>query len=247
MGSKATRYDWWHSLDLGDGEVTQGHKSVERLRREAEIAFAHGIKGKSVLDIGAWDGFFSFEAERRGASRVLATDWFVWGGIVNYKPAFDYAHARLASRVESQVADVFDLSPARHGQFDTVLLLGVLYHLKNPLGGLEIAASMARETLIIETHVALLNVLAPAMRYHLGAELSNDPTNFWSPNLPCLNNMLLDLGFSKVEFLPSPVSPYVRTDANLLTAYRQRHRRIRAAIASLRKPTDGRVFALASR
>ena len=36
------------------------------------------LSGQSVLDIGAWDGFFSFESERRGANRVLAVDSFCW-------------------------------------------------------------------------------------------------------------------------------------------------------------------------
>ena len=36
------------------------------------------LSGITVLDIGAWDGFFSFEAERRGAKRVLATDLPAW-------------------------------------------------------------------------------------------------------------------------------------------------------------------------
>jgi tRNA (mo5U34)-methyltransferase len=36
------------------------------------------VESKTVLDIGAWDGYFSFEAERRGASRVVALDHYVW-------------------------------------------------------------------------------------------------------------------------------------------------------------------------
>jgi tRNA (mo5U34)-methyltransferase len=36
------------------------------------------LRGKSVLDIGAWDGFFSFEAERHGAARVVALDHYIW-------------------------------------------------------------------------------------------------------------------------------------------------------------------------
>ena len=31
-----------------------------------------------MLDIGAWDGALSFEAERRGARRVTALDHYVW-------------------------------------------------------------------------------------------------------------------------------------------------------------------------
>jgi tRNA (mo5U34)-methyltransferase len=37
------------------------------------------LRGKTVLDINAWDGFFSFEAERRGARRVVALDKMMWG------------------------------------------------------------------------------------------------------------------------------------------------------------------------
>src|SRR5205085_2138762 len=33
---------------------------------------------KTVLDINTGDGFFSFEAERRGAARVVALDHYMW-------------------------------------------------------------------------------------------------------------------------------------------------------------------------
>ncbi len=69
---------WWHSIDLGQGVVTPGHKTPEVLRLEVERQRWPDLRGKSVLDIGAWDGFFSFEAERRGASRVVALDHYIW-------------------------------------------------------------------------------------------------------------------------------------------------------------------------
>jgi len=69
---------WWHSIDLGQGVVTQGIKSSEQLKRELDSIRLPDLRGKSVLDIGAYDGFFSFEAERRGAARVVALDHFVW-------------------------------------------------------------------------------------------------------------------------------------------------------------------------
>jgi tRNA (mo5U34)-methyltransferase len=69
---------WWHSLDLGQGVVTPGHKTPEVLRVELEAQRWPELRGKAVLDIGAWDGFFSFEAERRGAGRVVALDHYVW-------------------------------------------------------------------------------------------------------------------------------------------------------------------------
>ena len=69
---------WWHSIDLGEGVVTRGYKTRETLQNELESLRLPDLRGKTVLDIGAWDGFFSFEAERRGARRVVALDHYVW-------------------------------------------------------------------------------------------------------------------------------------------------------------------------
>jgi tRNA (mo5U34)-methyltransferase len=68
---------WWHSIDLG-GVVTPGRKSPEVLQRELTNCRLPDLRGVEVLDIGAWDGFFSFSAERLGAKRVVALDHFVW-------------------------------------------------------------------------------------------------------------------------------------------------------------------------
>ena len=95
-------------------------------------------KGLSVLDIGAWDGFFSFECERRGASRVVAADYFSWHGSGwGTKAGFTLARDVLGSKVEDVDIDVMDLTPERVGTFDLVLFLGVLYHLRHPLLALE--------------------------------------------------------------------------------------------------------------
>lgn len=180
-------------------------KSLEQLRDEAERIFIEGVKGKTVLDIGAWDGYFSFEAERRGAARVLATDYFRWSGPGwGTKAGFDHAHKKLQSKVESRDVDVFGLDPRELGVFDVVLFLGVLYHLKNPLGGLEQVFKMTNEMAVIETQTDELENPAPVMRFYLGRELANDPTNFWAPNLPCLGNMLREVGFKRFKYSQTP-------------------------------------------
>jgi tRNA (mo5U34)-methyltransferase len=69
---------WFHSLDLGDGVVTRGEKSTGQLEHELRSLRLPDLRGKTVLDIGAWDGYFSFSAERLGASRVVALDHYVW-------------------------------------------------------------------------------------------------------------------------------------------------------------------------
>jgi tRNA (mo5U34)-methyltransferase len=69
---------WFHSIDVGDGFTTPGLKSAEALRAELESLRIPNLRGKTVLDIGAWDGFYSFEAENRGAALVTALDHYVW-------------------------------------------------------------------------------------------------------------------------------------------------------------------------
>jgi tRNA (mo5U34)-methyltransferase len=69
---------WFHSIDVGEGVVTPGQKSADVLRGELDSLDLPPLAGKSVLDIGAWDGYFSFAAEERGAARVVALDHYVW-------------------------------------------------------------------------------------------------------------------------------------------------------------------------
>lgn len=203
VDGRAPPLQWFHSIDLG-GVVTPGVKHHFLLRGMADIAFRGGVAGKSVLDIGAWDGFYSFEAEKRGAARVLATDHFCWSGAGwGSKAGFDYAHTRLASRVESAEIDVPDLDPAKIGRFDVVLFLGVLYHLPDPYSGLKKAAAMTDDLLVVETVTAANYVPAPLARFYPG-ELDGDYTNFWAPNVRCLKEMLRDLGFAHVEIVHNP-------------------------------------------
>ena len=161
---------WFHSFELGDGEKIDGIKAFDVLKQEADLILGPDLSGRRVLDIGAWDGFFSFEAESRGAS-VVATDHFCWSGEGwGTRQGFDYVHARLGSSVEPVDVDVHALPNSGLGQFDTVLFLGVFYHLKDPYTGLEAAASMTRDHLVIETVTALPRETLPAMRLFAWAE-----------------------------------------------------------------------------
>jgi len=58
--------------------TTPGRKTAAALRAELESLQLPDLRGKTVLDIGAFDGFYSFEAEARGASSVTALDHYVW-------------------------------------------------------------------------------------------------------------------------------------------------------------------------
>jgi len=58
---------WYHCLDFGHGVVTPGYSATQWGVSGDFVGLPVSLEGKSVLDIGAWDGFYSFEAERRGA------------------------------------------------------------------------------------------------------------------------------------------------------------------------------------
>ncbi len=189
---------WYHQIDLGSGIVTPGTDNT--LARLAMIGLPEDLRGRTVLDIGAWDGAFSFEAERRGADRVVAVDSFCWNGEGwGSKQGFDTARRLLHSRVEDREVEVLDLSPDTVGVFDLVLCLGVLYHMQHPLLALERVASVCRGQLILWTHVDMLDCDRPAAAYYPGTELNDDPTNWWGPNPAAVSGMLGTAGFTRAE------------------------------------------------
>jgi tRNA (mo5U34)-methyltransferase len=195
---------WFHSIELAPGVHTVSADATAQLRKR-EQAMLDGIelKGKSVLDIGAWDGYFTFAAKRRGAKRVMALDHFCWSGEGwGSKAGFDFAREKLGMQdVEDIDLEVEQINPESVGsRFDVVLFLGVLYHLRHPLLGLERAASVCTETMVVETAVDARWMRRPAMVFYPGKELNGDPTNWWGPNVPCMVAMLKDLGFSKVSW-----------------------------------------------
>lgn len=196
---------WYHRIPLRPGVVTPGINDPAQTLRHLDIP--EDCRGLRVLDLGARDGYFSFELERRGAD-VLAVD---------YVPADQTGFAVVAEVLGSGVrylqANVYSLDPAAIGTFDVVLFLGLLYHLPDPVRALEIVRSLCDGILCLETHsidngvllpdgttkpladlsAALVDV--PLMQFYPGRTLSGDPTNYWGPNLSCLVGMLEECRF----------------------------------------------------
>ncbi|MBX7164741.1 MAG: DUF1698 domain-containing protein [Pirellulales bacterium] len=205
------RICWFHRIQLDEGVVTPGLDSTpEKLQT---ICLPANLAGKSVLDIGAWDGFFSFEAERRGARRVVACDSQVWKVPQIGKHGFNFAKRILNSQVESVELEVLDIGPEKIGTFDVVLFLGVLYHLPNPVQALQKVASVVGEMLILETHVDLLDVPRPAIAFYPGDELNNDISNWCGPNGPALEGMLKAVGFQRTSIVYESIENYPLRDA----------------------------------
>jgi tRNA (mo5U34)-methyltransferase len=189
---------WYHSFELPDGTRFEGHNTLEILRdRYARFPLPADLNGRRVLDIGAWDGWFSFEAERRGAD-VTAIDCVE---IAN----FLRIHKTLGSKVSYRILDFYDLPEAGLGQFDFVFFLGVLYHLKHPLLALEMVCALTTDTAIIESFVTDGETWRehrdeiPTLEFYETDELGNQLDNWFGPSVSCLMAMCRAAGFARVE------------------------------------------------
>lgn len=190
-----TMTGWWHSIDLGDGRITPGAHKIEELRDNFAKFQLPDLKGKRVLDIGCWDGFYSFEAERLGAEVVSVDCW---------RPEkYFVAHEALKSKAKFHELSVYEVTKEKLGAFDVVFFLGVLYHVKHPLLALEQVCEVTRDLAIIETHQIdnLFDTKHPVMEFYEMDQLGGQYDNWWGPNIECLIQMTRTAGFVRVEVL----------------------------------------------
>jgi tRNA (mo5U34)-methyltransferase len=186
---RANQLKWWHSIRLSDDYTTPGEENVEA--EKWRLSFLPGrLSGKTVLDIGCNDGLYSFECERRGASRVIAIDNLTDQRV---KSTFNFAKEMLRSRVEWKILSVYDIENLNE-RFDIVLFMGVYYHIEDPIRAFRAIRKVASDLVIVEGHYSEGN--DPVMWLYEPYELNpHDPTNVWGPTLPCLDRMCRRAGF----------------------------------------------------
>jgi tRNA (mo5U34)-methyltransferase len=191
---------WFHQVPLPDGRITPGVAAHYLL--ESNYLFDRlDFKGKSVLDIGCWDGYFSFMAEKRGAARVVGLDNpdFRVGG----EDGFQFLHEIFNSSVEWRRGSVFDLPISE--RFDIVLCYGVIYHINDPLTAIINCFQVANERvvfegLIFESNLPALVLLAPG-------EIGGDVSNIHTASTEYLKNVAELNGFRLVEQRLFPMTP----------------------------------------
>jgi tRNA (mo5U34)-methyltransferase len=190
---------WWHSFELPDGALIQGVCDLQGLKnRIGQFPIPEDLRGRRVLDIGAWDGWFSFEMERRGAEVLAIDNWD--------NPRFHEARAMLNSRVEYRRMDMYDLTPERVGRFDIVLFMGVLYHLKHPLLALERVCALTTEMAAVDSFILREKHRPdkqvderPVMEFYETNEFGGQTDNWVAPSLACLRAFCRTAGFARVE------------------------------------------------
>lgn len=199
---------WHHRIPIAEGVVTPGAQDTQAMLAELELP--EDCTGLRVLDIGARDGFFAFEVERRGATEIVALD-----NVAPDVTGFNVAKGLLGSKVGYVVDNVYNLTVERFGKFDLVLFLGVLYHLRHPLLALDKIWDVCNPgaQLFVESHMIDEGLvdgagnfhrldhfhadlrLFPLVEFFPDRMLGNDFTSKWAPNQRALSGMLGASGF----------------------------------------------------
>ncbi|HYP12864.1 MAG TPA: methyltransferase domain-containing protein, partial [Bryobacteraceae bacterium] len=189
----------YHSFRLPDGRVLQGTLTLEQLEaRLKAFGLPDDLTGKRVLDIGPWDGYFTFEMERRGAE-VVAIDYVDLDTFRELHRAFD-------SQAEYHRMDVYELEPHKFGMFDIVLCLGVLYHLKHPLLALEKICAITREICVVDSFVCDGEEYLDGQRPHLpyiefyeNDQLAGQLDNWCGPSVTAVEALVRAAGFARAR------------------------------------------------
>ncbi len=160
MEAEALKRDWFYEFELSGGSVTNSDlpEPARRLHtdRLAMVnsalgeAFGTNFSTLSCLDIGCNQGYFAIEMARRGFGKVRGFD----PRHQNIEDAILMRRIYGLDNLGFQVADINSVSANEIGQFDVVLMMGVLSWLENPIGALRKAKALTKKMLIIETPVA---------------------------------------------------------------------------------------------
>lgn len=207
---------WFHNLNLNGVFTAPDHflgdfPNIKWKSICKEIPAS--LKGMSVLDIGCNGGFYSIEMKRRGADYVLGIDVDD-----RYLNQARFAAETLGTEIEFRKCSVYELDSIS-GQFDYVIFMGVFYHLRYPLLGLDLAVKKVAGKLIFQSMLRgsgetqplaadysfwhkdiFLDPTFPAM-FFIEKEYCSDPTNWWIPNRSAAEAMLRSAG---LEILSHP-------------------------------------------
>jgi tRNA (mo5U34)-methyltransferase len=195
---------WFHQIDLGQGLRTRdiapfpGPQPLNHpLDRWLilEKAIPQDLRGVRVLDIGCAEGFFALEMARRGAE-VVAVD-----AAPNMIARLNWLIEHFEMRnISTRIATIESLAGSKE-RYDIVLMIALLYHLRHPLMGLDIASQLT-DTLYVESIVHGSNddsylYLRPPIE-----GVQNIPK--WIPTEKCILDMLAFSGFKSTTTLERP-------------------------------------------
>jgi len=164
------------------------------------------LDGKSFLDVGANDGYFPFEAERRGASRATAADLYHRGSNGNVGgwnvEGVEILKEHFKSKVNIEARSIYELDKLPE-KYDVVLCSNVISWLDNMNEAIAQLCSACNETLYLKDGFLTDFDPEPVLQYEKG----KGPVAFRA-NLSYIKEVLRVNGFNKVEIKPIPSFKY---------------------------------------
>jgi tRNA (mo5U34)-methyltransferase len=212
LRDQVTRYPWYHTLDLGNGVITEG--MFDHRGYESDYGLPSDLTGKRCLDVGTMDGFWAFAMERRGAAEVVAVDLedpeaLDWPSSLRNRivktmdetkaARFELARRCLDSSVDRRISSVYALDPAELGSFDFVFCGDMLVHLKDPSTAVERMRAVCRGSALIANPV---KEQFPYRRRPLAQFDGIDEFEWWLPNRAALERLVRAAGFSRAHTGP---------------------------------------------
>jgi 2-polyprenyl-3-methyl-5-hydroxy-6-metoxy-1,4-benzoquinol methylase len=138
---------WFQKIEVLPGLFSPGWSEPET-EKLPFFGLPEDLSGLRILDIGCAEGYFSFEAEKRGAREVIAID-----SSPDSVRRFNIVKSARQSSATAYLCSVYDLDRKKFGTFDLVLFYGVFYHLKHPQLALEKIADVCTGQLLFQTHI----------------------------------------------------------------------------------------------
>ncbi|HVS29279.1 MAG TPA: methyltransferase domain-containing protein [Solirubrobacteraceae bacterium] len=200
---------WFHTFALAPGVYTPGVARDHGYR--LRVLGADRFAGRSVLDVGAFDGFYSFLAEVRGARRVVAVDneqYVDWvrarfGVALGGGVGFRAIAGLIASRVEYRCMDALDVHELGE-RFDVALCFGILHRVTDPIALLRALADVLAPggEIVLETYGSRLAADTPAIEVHEPGDVyARDDFVYWGFSPESLRRLGRIVGLNELELV----------------------------------------------
>jgi tRNA (mo5U34)-methyltransferase len=232
LEERALAKTWFYPFRLPSGRVTPTYDSgaldaihatrLAMMQSALRAEFGDSLAGRSAIDIACHQGYFSTQLAAMGARDVLAIDARAEhvADATLIRDVLDLRNLRV------QQSDVHALSATALGRFDIVLMLGLIYHLENPVGALRVAQALTGRICLVETQIVpglsgmvdygsyrFVRPLKGSFGIIDETEETHGPEASTTgiclvPSLEALLWIMRKIGFRRVEVLPPPADAY---------------------------------------